>query len=219
MKLFNIILVPCNSAGDFYAKFKKRMVFHTVLETAKLVFIVLVSVFFMLEYLLPFVQTTLHVNLPAGSFAMTKSGQDADVKEVLTLAKMIRLITDHQVSESKALRYAGLICHASQKYEVNPLEIIALIMAESCFKENSINKETGDYGLGQINWEHWGKDYRYSPQELLDPSVNIFLTCHVYNFFGKDIRKVPPGQRHPVQGLHRECERHSFDVECVCRIG
>ena len=106
---------------------------------------------------------------------------------------MIRLITDQQVSESKALRYAGLICHASQKFEVNPLEIIALIMAESCFKESSINKETGDYGLGQINWEHWGKDYRYSPQDLLDPSVNIFLTCHVYKFFGKDFGKYHRG--------------------------
>jgi hypothetical protein len=193
MKLLNILLVPCNSAGNIYSKFKKRMVFHTILETAKLVFIVLAAVFFLMEYLLPFVQTTLHVNLPARVFSMTKSGQDANVKEVLTLARMIRLITDHQVPESKALRYAGLICHASQKYEVNPLEIIALIMAESCFKESSINKETGDYGLGQINWEHWGKDYRYSPQDLLDPSVNIFLTCHVYKFWGKDFGKYHRG--------------------------
>jgi hypothetical protein len=43
------------------------------------------------------------------------------------------------------LRYGGLISHASKKHEVNPLEIIAIIMAKSNFKENSINKETGDY--------------------------------------------------------------------------
>ena len=83
MKLFNMILVPCNSAGDFYSKFKKKVVFRTVLETAKLVFIVLAAVFFMLEYLLPFVQTTLHVNLPTRFFSTTKSDQDANVKEVL----------------------------------------------------------------------------------------------------------------------------------------
>jgi hypothetical protein len=103
------------------------------------------------------------------------------------------MITDNQFSESKVLRYAGLIYHASQKHEVNPLEIIALIMAESGFKENSINKETGDYGLGQINWGHWGKDYGYTPQQLMDPSINIFLTCHVYKFFGMDIGKYHRG--------------------------
>ncbi len=75
----------------------------------------------------------------------------------------------------------------------NPLEIIAIIMAESNFKENSIHKETGDYGLGQINWEHWGKDFGWMPHQLLDPSINIFLTCHVYKFFGNDFGKYHRG--------------------------
>jgi soluble lytic murein transglycosylase-like protein len=91
------------------------------------------------------------------------------------------------------LRYASLIFHGSRKHGVNPLEIIAIIVAESNFKETSINEETGDYGLGQINWAHWGKDYGYTPQQLLDPSVNIFLTCHVYKFFGKDFGKYHRG--------------------------
>jgi soluble lytic murein transglycosylase-like protein len=121
---------------------------------------------------------------------------------------MIRLLTDDQLSEGKVLRYAGLICHASQKYGVNPLEIIALIMAESGFKENSINRETGDYGLGQINWEHWGKDYGYTPQELLDPSVNIFLTCHVYKFFGQD-----PGKYHRGNGI--QCKAYLVNVRSI----
>jgi hypothetical protein len=76
---------------------------------------------------------------------------------------------------------------------VNPLEIIAIITAESNFKENSVNQETGDYGLGQINWEHWGKDFGLTPHQLLDPSINIFLTCHVYKFFGKDFGKYHRG--------------------------
>jgi soluble lytic murein transglycosylase-like protein len=121
---------------------------------------------------------------------------------------MIRLITDNQHSEGKVLRYAGLIYHASQKYGVNPLEIIALIMAESGFKENSINKETGDYGLGQVNWEHWGKDYGYTPQELLDPSINIFLTCHVYKFFGNDF-----GKYHRGNGI--QCKAYLVNVKSI----
>jgi soluble lytic murein transglycosylase-like protein len=115
------------------------------------------------------------------------------VKEVLHLANMIRFITGNQLSEAKMLRYAGLISHASQKNGLNPLEIIAIIMAESNFKEDCINKKTGDYGLGQINWEHWGKDFGLMPHQLLDPSVNIFLTCHVYKFFGKDFGKYNRG--------------------------
>ena len=196
MKLFNIMLIPCNSTSDFYLKFKKRMMLHTILETVKLVFIVAIAVFFLLEYISPFAQTSLRIYFPAKVrefLSFTKSARDSNVKEVLNLAHMIRLITDGQLSEGKVLRYAGLIYHASQKYGVNPLEIIALIVAESGFKEKSINKETGDFGLGQINWEHWGKDYGYTPQELLDPSINIFLTCHVYQFFGQDFGKYHRG--------------------------
>jgi soluble lytic murein transglycosylase-like protein len=101
-----------------------------------------------------------------------------------------------------------LIFHASRKYGVNPLEIIAIIMAESNFKEDSINKETGDYGLGQINWQHWGKDYGLTPQELLDPSINIFLTCHVYKFFGKDF-----GKYHRGNGI--QCNAYLVNVQGI----
>jgi len=142
------------------------MMLHTILEAVKLVFIVAIAVVFLLEYIAPFAKTNLRIDFPKirEFLSFTKSARDTSVKEVLNLANMIRLITDGQLSEGKVLRYAGLICHASQKYGVNPLEIIALIMAESGFKENSINKETGDYDLGQINWDHWGKDYGYTPQ-------------------------------------------------------
>jgi soluble lytic murein transglycosylase-like protein len=106
---------------------------------------------------------------------------------------MIRMITDDQLFEGKVLRYAGLIFQAANKYRVNPLEIIAIIVAESEFKESSINAKTGDYGLGQINWRHWGKDYGLTPQDLLDPAINIYMTCHVYKFFGQDFGKYHRG--------------------------
>ena len=106
---------------------------------------------------------------------------------------MIRFITENQISEAKMLRYASLISHASKRHGVNPLEIIAIIVAESEFKEKSINAQTGDYGLGQINWRHWGKDYGLTTQDLLDPAINIYMTCHVYKFFGQDFGKYHRG--------------------------
>ena len=131
MKLFNILLIPCNSASEFYFKFKKKML-YTVLEVGKVVFIVAITLFFLLEYVLPFTSTNLRIDLPdrvREFFSYKKSVCDASVQEVLNLANMIRLITNDQLSEGKVLRYAGLIFQASLKYSVNPLEIIAIIMA------------------------------------------------------------------------------------------
>ena len=184
---------------------------HSIIEGAKLVFIVAIAVFILLEYMAPIAQESLRVDFPVRIkqlLSFTKSGHGSNVKEVLNLASMIRLITDGQLSEAKVLRYAGLISHASQKYEVSPLEIIAIIMAESGFKENSINQETGDYGLGQVNWEHWGKDYGYTPQQLLDPSINIFLTCHIYKFFGQDF-----GKYHRGNGI--QCKAYLVNVKSI----
>jgi soluble lytic murein transglycosylase-like protein len=183
---------------------------HTILESVKLVFIVAIAVFVLLEYVAPLAQRSARADFPSGMeefLSFTKSA-DSSVKEVLRLANMIRLITENQLPEAKMLRYGGLIFHASRKHGVNPLEIIAIIMAESNFKENSINKETGDYGLGQINWEHWGKDFGLTPQELLDPSINIFLTCHVYKFFGKDF-----GKYHRGNGI--QCNAYLVNVKGI----
>ena len=195
MKLFNIHVITCNSVHDFNSKFKKRMILHTVLESVKIVFLVAVTAFFLLEYLVPLNQKSLRTDFPAGmeEFLSVTKSSDSSVKEVLQLANVIRFITGNHLPEAKMLRYAGLISHASRQNGVNPLEIIAIIMAESNFREDCINKETGDYGLGQINWEHWGKDFGLMPHQLLDPSINIYLTCHVYKFFGKDFGKYHRG--------------------------
>ena len=195
MKLFNVHVIMCNSVSDFNSKFKKGMIFHTIQESVKIVSLVAITAFFVLEYIAPLTQKSLPTDLPAGmeEFISTTKSSDSSVKEVLHLANMIRLITENQLPETKMLKYASLIFHAARKHGVNPLEIIAIIVAESNFKETSINKETGDYGLGQINWEHWGKDFGLMPHELLDPSINIFLTCHIYKFFGKDFGKYHRG--------------------------
>jgi soluble lytic murein transglycosylase-like protein len=183
---------------------------HTVLEFTKIVLIVAIGVLILIACITPLAQRNARADAPVGMeefLSYTKSA-DIDTKQVLHLTSMIRLITGNQLPEAKMLRYAGLIFHASKKYGVNPLEIIAIIMAESNFKEDSINKETGDYGLGQINWRHWGKDYGLTPQELLDPSINILLTCHVYKFFGSDF-----GKYHRGNGI--QCNAYLVNVQGI----
>jgi len=176
-------------------KFKKWGIFHPFLESTKLVFITALTVFFLLEYF-PLALSTPRIDSPGKKwtfFSLSQSSDESDLREVLDLAGLIRLITEDRLSESKVLRYAGLIWHASQKYAVNPLEITALIMAESTFKESAVNANTGDYGLGQINWKHWGQPYGLTQQDLLDPAVNIYLTCNVYKFFERDFGKYHRG--------------------------
>ncbi|NWG01399.1 MAG: transglycosylase SLT domain-containing protein [Syntrophaceae bacterium] len=211
MKFFKNHVISCHSDSDVDTKFKRKMIFHIALEGVKLIVIIAIAGFFLIEYAAPFVQRKVGVHFPSKMnefFSLTKSSRDSSVKEILHLANLIRWITEDQLPEGKILRYAGLVFHASQRCGVNPIEIIALIMAESGFKENSINKETGDYGLGQVNWEHWGKDYGYTPQQLLDPSVNIFLTCHVYQFFGQDF-----GKYHRGSGI--QCKAYLVNVKSI----
>jgi len=210
MRIFDIHVIPCHSASDFHSKLKKRIRLHTILESVKIVLIMAIAVFVLLGSLMPLDQRSVRAGFPAGmeEFLSRTKSADISTREVLHLASMIRLITENQLPEAKVLRYAGLILHACQKYGVNPLEIIAIIMAESNFKEDSINKETGDYGLGQINWEYWGKDFGLTPQELLNPSVNIFLTCHVYKFFGKDF-----GKYHRGNGI--QCSAYLVNVKGI----
>ena len=190
--------IPLHAALDLCRRISRGKTFHAILEMGKMVAIIATAFFLSQGYFFPSAQSsqteTFKVSEVREDFSPPKaSTSDPNVKEILNLAAMIRFITNEQLSEGKALRYAGLIFHASKRYGVNPLEIIAIIMAESNFKENSINKETVDYGLGQINWEHWGKGYGLTPQELLDPSINVFLTCQVYKFFGKDFGKYHRG--------------------------
>lgn len=196
MKRIDLKRTPFVLKVGVSGKFKQWAIFHPLVEAAKLVFITALMVFLLLEYFPLFAQSSPRLDSPAKKrslFSLSQPFDESGVQEVLDLAGMIRLVTDDRLSEGKALRYAGLIWHASQKYTVNPLEIIALIMAESTFKESGVNATTGDYGLGQINWKHWGQPYGLTQEDLLDPAINIYLTCHVYKFFGQDFGKYNRG--------------------------
>ena len=195
MKRIDLNRTPFVLKVGVSGKFKKWAIFRPIVEATKLVFITALTVFLLLEYFPPALSSP-RMDSPGKKrslFSLSQSSYESSAQEVLDLAGMIRLITDDRLSESKVLRYAGLIWHASQKYAVNPLEIIALMMAESSFKESGVNAKTGDYGLGQINWKHWGQPYGLTQEDLLDPALNIYLTCHVYKFFEQDFGKYHRG--------------------------
>ena len=196
MKFLSFISIPLRAASGLCRRISPRETFQTLPEIGKWVPIFIITFFLSQEYFFPSAQSRQRENPPQvkEDFSRpTRYTPDPSIREILNLANMIQFITDNKLPEGKALRYAGLIFHASQKYGVNPPEIIALIMAESQFKENSINAKSGDYGLGQINWKHWGKDFGLSRQDLLDPAINIYMTCHVYKFFGNDFGKYHRG--------------------------
>ena len=198
MKELDLSLIA--SGGDSYRKFKRRIFPYAMLGVVESILIVLLAGVVIWEHFpvdLPralnwrnlLISTNKTVELlPEGSLL---SGMNS--KEIKRFAEMIRVVTDKGLPEWKAYRYAGLIYYSAQKYDLNPLEIIALITAESSFKANSVNKKTGDYGLGQINWEYWGKPLGLTRQDLMDPSINIVMTCHVYKFFGEDFGKYHRG--------------------------
>jgi hypothetical protein len=198
MKFFSHMSIPLRTALGLCRRISRGKTFHAILEMGKMAAIIGIAFLLSQGYFFPSAQSSqteiFKVTEVREDFSAPKASTPApDVKEILNLAAMIRFITNDQVSGGKALRYAGLIFHASKRYGVNPLEIIALIMAESRFKEGSINAKTGDYGLGQVNWVHWGKDLGLTHQDLLDPAINIYLTCHIFNYFGKDFGKYNRG--------------------------
>ncbi len=56
--------------------------------------------------------------------------------------------------------------------------IIAIIFAESSFNNFKINQNR-DYGLGQINYNVWGKYFNISKKELLNPIINIQIIVKI----------------------------------------
>jgi hypothetical protein len=199
MKRLNFLLT--DSGADSYGKRKRNKFSYAMLGIVESILIVLLAGVMILEHL----PADLSYKLNWGNL-LTSKGKTVEwlpeesllsgrnFKEIKRLAEMIRVVTDGGLSEWKAYRYAGLIYYSTQKYELNPLEIVALITAESSFKAGSVNRRTGDYGLGQINWEHWGKPLGLTTQDLMDPSTNIVMTCHVFKFFGGDFSKYHRGK-------------------------
>ena len=197
----NLNLQQTAAGGNFYRKIKRGSFPYAMLGILESILIVLLAGVMILEHFpidLPGYLNWRNLLFPTNRTLewlpeeTLLSGMN--VKEIKHLAEMIRVVNDNGLAEWTAYRYASLIYYSAKKYELNPLEIVALITAESSFKAGVVNRRTGDYGLGQINWEHWGKPLGLTTEDLLDPSINIVMTCHVFKFFGGDFGKYHRGK-------------------------
>lgn len=196
MDSYDVLEIQCTSASDFYHKYRKRLAGQRLLRNIRRVFIVALTIYFLVGFSSPTAQTSLVSDLTRRMNALQEvmDSEDEDVtNEITMLAEVIRFATDSRLIECEAMRYASLIHHASQLHEQDPIEIVALIVAESSFQNESINEKTGDFGLGQVNWKYWGQPNGLTPQDLIDPAINIVMTCEIFHHYGNNFDKYHRG--------------------------
>jgi hypothetical protein len=196
MNHYELLLLKGGTASDFFDGYYRCVKRRKFLRASKILVTAFLTVVFIVGYYSTTAQTyivTFFQNKLNALEEMQNEYEYASTNEVLNLAKLLRFASDDLMGENGSLKYAGLIYHAAELYDVDPLEVIALIAAESSCIPDSINEKTGDYGLGQVNWKYWGKPLGLSPQELLDPKINIVTTCHIYKHYGEDFSKYHSG--------------------------
>jgi soluble lytic murein transglycosylase-like protein len=196
MTNYDLILIPSNSASEFFRKYHRRKTLRRFLKAFKVLFTAFLTAFFVVGYSSSTARTELTMDIVhklTSLQAIQNRYEQLTTIEVINIARLARFITNHKISEIESLKYAALIYHASQLYDLDPLDVVALITAESCFDADSINQKSGDYGLGQVNWKYWGKTNGLAPQELLDPAINIVLTCHIFKYYKEDFAKYHRG--------------------------
>lgn len=83
-------------------------------------------------------------------------------------------------------KYSDIVNEYSEKYEVDPLLVLAVIKAESNFNQNAVSNK-GAKGLMQImdNTGEWISETigieDFSPEKLLDPDLNVEFGCWYLN--------------------------------------
>jgi hypothetical protein len=191
-----LLLFPCSSASDFFKKYRRRLSAKKLSTWLRRGFVAVLTAYFLAGFSSPTAQTSVvdHIQADLQSLARNFVSRDELITdEIITLGQVIQYATDWRLSEREALRFAGLIYHASQLYGQDPLEIVALIAAESSFDYASINEKSGDFGLGQVNWKYWGSSNGLTPRDLLDPATNLVMTCKILDHYGGDFSKYHGG--------------------------
>jgi len=113
--------------------------------------------------------------------------------------KIFQVIEDFQIgfSEEEKHQLAGVIFDECQKYNYDPMLIMAVIMTESTFKKGQVSSK-GARGvmqlmpfIGEDLAQRAGMDWQ-NPDQLFDPVTNIQLgTLHLFEQIlkFKDVRK------------------------------
>jgi soluble lytic murein transglycosylase-like protein len=101
-----------------------------------------------------------------------------------------------QLGHETAEDYAGLITGYAEKYEVDPLLVVAIIHTESRFNSRAKSK-TGDHGLMQVHVSVTTyKRYLGREHLLLEPKRNIRLGIRLLRQW-KDYHERTCTGRHP----------------------
>ena len=93
------------------------------------------------------------------------------------------------------VKYIDFVRHYSQKYDIDPYLVMAIIKTESSFKPDAVSPKNAR-GLMQISERtgRWGAERlkldNYSNESLFSPEINIFIGCWylsvLYGEFGNN---------------------------------
>lgn len=90
----------------------------------------------------------------------------AQAQSVEQVMKDIAVLTES--SDVEKYRTASVaIVKYSKQYKVEYRYVLALIMTESSFNQKAVSN-TGDYGIGQINYKIWSKEFERLKKKPLD---------------------------------------------------
>ena len=135
----------------------------------RLILMIMIIVFSVLSY--PYVESSLFHKA------------DYTIENTLKEQKIYKVeeMIDKASDVDRPMRYkiANAMVTYGDKYRVKYEHLIAIAKVESNMNPSAINRESGDYGLLQINWNANGKKYVKRPVDLLDIDKNVEVACKV----------------------------------------
>lgn len=97
-----------------------------------------------------------------------------------------------RLSVEYAERLSKSICKSATRHGVPPMEYTAILMQESAYKLNAVNKRSNDYGIAQIN-EYNIRAWKMSKKRLLgDLEYSVDQGAFILSWFYKTYRMREP---------------------------
>lgn len=127
------------------------------------------------------------------AFQLTKL-MDFDSK-VSEVAKAVSLISPNKMVDKDRFALAAVIVKQADTYELDPLDILAVISYESEFNQKAVSK-TGDYGLMGINWYWVGRFNVNKKTDLFDIETNVSIGAQELVYWREFMRKVSNKEGH-----------------------